>query len=34
MMYVYGGWIAIELILVLAKRKKLEAFAAFARVWK
>ena len=34
MMYVYGAWIAIELILVLARRKKLEAFAAFARVWK
>ena len=34
MMYVYGAWIAIELALVLAKRKKLEAFGAFARVWK
>jgi cation:H+ antiporter len=34
MMYVYGGWIGIELALVLARRKKLEAFAAFARVWR
>jgi cation:H+ antiporter len=34
MMYVYGAWIAVELALVLAKRKKLEAFGAFARVWK
>src|SRR5713101_31389 len=30
MMYVYGAWIAIELALVLAGRKSLEAFGAFA----
>jgi cation:H+ antiporter len=34
MMYVYGAWILIEAGLVLAGRKKLEAFAAFGRVWK
>ena len=34
MMYVYGAWIAIEVGLVLARRKSLEAFAAFARVWR
>jgi Ca2+/Na+ antiporter len=34
MMYVYGAWIAIEVGLVLMRRKKLEAFAAFARVWR
>jgi cation:H+ antiporter len=34
MLYVYGAWIAIELGLVVAGKKKLEAFPAFARVWK
>lgn len=34
MLYVYGVWIAVEVGLVLAGRKKLEAFGAFARVWK
>lgn len=34
MLYVYGAWIAIELSLVVAGKKKLEAFPAFARVWK
>jgi cation:H+ antiporter len=34
MLYVYGIWIAIELTLVAAGRKRLEAFPAFARVWK
>jgi cation:H+ antiporter len=34
MMYVYGAWIAIEVGLVLARRKSLEAFGAFARVWR
>jgi cation:H+ antiporter len=33
-MYVYGAWIAIEVALVVAGRKRLEAFPAFARVWK
>jgi cation:H+ antiporter len=32
MMYVYGAWIAVEAGLVMAGRKKLEAFAAFSRV--
>jgi cation:H+ antiporter len=32
MMYVYGAWIAVEVALVLAGRKKLAAFPAFARV--
>jgi cation:H+ antiporter len=34
MLYVYGAWIAIEMALVVAGKKKLEAFPAFARVWK
>ncbi len=34
MLYVYGAWIAIELILVVAGRKSLKAFPAFARVWR
>ncbi len=34
MLYVYGVWIVVELGLVLAGRKSLEAFAAFARVWR
>ena len=34
MMFAYRAWIAIELVLVLAGRKKLEAFGAFARVWR
>ena len=32
MMYVYAAWIAVEAGLVLTGRKKLAAFAAFARV--
>ena len=34
MLFVYGGWIVIEVGLVLAGRKKLHAFAAFRRSWK
>jgi cation:H+ antiporter len=34
MLYVYGAWIAVEVALVLAGRKTLEAFPAFARVWR
>jgi cation:H+ antiporter len=34
MLYVYGVWIAVEVGLVISGRKKLEAFGAFARVWK
>src|SRR6266536_3469958 len=32
MLYVYGAWIAIEMALVAAGKKKLKAFPAFARV--
>jgi cation:H+ antiporter len=34
MLYVYGVWIGVEVGLVISGRKKLEAFGAFARVWK
>jgi Ca2+/Na+ antiporter len=34
MMYVYGAWIAIELALVAAGKKRLAVFPAFARVWR
>jgi cation:H+ antiporter len=34
MIYVYSAWIAIELLLIVAGRKPLAAFRAFARVWK
>ncbi|MGH9366167.1 MAG: hypothetical protein ACRD3M_00650, partial [Thermoanaerobaculia bacterium] len=34
MLFVYGGWIALELLLVATGRKKLLAFAAFARTWR
>jgi len=34
MLYVYGAWIALELLLVAAGRKKIPAFAAFARSWE
>jgi cation:H+ antiporter len=34
MLYVYGAWIGIELLLIAAGRKKLTAFAAFARTWR
>jgi cation:H+ antiporter len=33
MMYVYGTWIAIELGLLAARKKRLSAFPAFARSW-
>ena len=33
-LYVYAGWIAVEIGLVLAGRKKLSAFPAFARTWR
>jgi cation:H+ antiporter len=32
--YVYGAWIVIELGLVVTGKKKLNAFPAFARVWR
>jgi cation:H+ antiporter len=31
--YVYGAWIVIELGLLVAGKKRLKAFPAFARVW-
>ncbi len=34
MLYVYGGWIALEVVLVVSGRKKLAVFAAFARTWR
>ncbi|MGH9367763.1 MAG: hypothetical protein ACRD3M_08840 [Thermoanaerobaculia bacterium] len=34
MLYVYGAWIALEVVLVVSGRKKLAAFAAFARTWR
>ena len=33
MMYVYGAWILFELVLLAARKKRLGAFAAFARSW-
>ena len=34
MLYVYGAWILVELVLVLTGRKKLAAFAALRRSWR
>jgi hypothetical protein len=34
MLWVYSAWIVIELGLVAAGKKKMPAFAAFARAWK
>ena len=34
MLWVYGGWIGVELLLVALGRKKFKAFGAFARSWK
>lgn len=34
MLWVYSAWIAVELGLVAAGKKKMPAFAAFARAWK
>jgi cation:H+ antiporter len=31
--WVYAAWIALELVLVLTGRKRIPAFAAFARTW-
>jgi cation:H+ antiporter len=33
MLFVYGGWMVIEVGLIIAGRKKLHAFAAFGRAW-
>ena len=34
MIWVYGGWIAVELLLVATGRKKLRAFGDFRKAWK
>jgi cation:H+ antiporter len=34
MLWVYGAWIAVELALLVAGKKKLLAFTAFGRSWK
>jgi cation:H+ antiporter len=34
MLWVYGAWIALEVILVATGKKTLRAFGAFARAWK
>ena len=34
MLFVYGAWIAFEILLLALGRKKLAAFPAFARVWR
>ena len=34
MVWVYGGWIGIEVLLLVSGRKQIRAFAAFARSWK
>jgi cation:H+ antiporter len=34
MLYVYGAWIALEVILVALGRKKITAFRAFAKTWR
>jgi hypothetical protein len=34
MLYVYGAWISVELLLVAVGKKKIPAFAAFARTFR
>ena len=34
MLYVYGAWIVLEVVLVVIGRKRLAAFSAFRKVWK
>jgi cation:H+ antiporter len=34
MVWVYAGWILVEVLLVAVGRKKIRAFGAFARSWK
>jgi cation:H+ antiporter len=34
MLWVYGAWISVEVLLILTGRKKIRAFGAFARSWK
>ena len=33
MLWVYGAWIVVELLLIAVRKKKMLAFAAFGRVW-
>jgi cation:H+ antiporter len=33
MLWVYGAWIAVELVLLAIGKKKILAFAAFGRIW-
>jgi cation:H+ antiporter len=34
MLFVYGAWIAVELLLIALGRKRMDAFAAFGRSWR
>ena len=34
MLWVYGAWICVEVLLIVLGRKKIRAFGAFARSWK
>ena len=34
MLWVYGAWIAVELVLLAVGKKKVLAFSAFGRVWQ
>ena len=34
MLWVYGAWITIELVLLAVRKKKILAFSAFGRVWQ
>ena len=34
MTFVYGAWLLVELALVVAGRKRMEAFSAFRRIWR
>lgn len=34
MLWVYGAWIGIELVLLAVRKKKILAFSAFGRVWQ
>jgi len=33
MLWLYGAWIAVELLLVALGKKRIPAFACFWRVW-
>ena len=34
MVWVYAAWIAVELVLVALRKKRILAFAAFSRSWR